>query len=96
MYMSHNKHVQIELATMNDMTLTALRRTLFRVADRVLSTGTPVRIRRRGHVLTLAAEADGKSPGRPRRLKRRRLIVGEASTLWKVKAGKWRGRQELG
>ena len=81
---------------MNDMTLTALRKKLFRVADRVLATGAPVRIRRGARVLTLSADAGGKGAGRLARLKRRNLIAGDASTLWKVKAGKWRGRASAG
>lgn len=81
---------------MTDMTLTALRRTLFRVADRVLATGAPVRIRRGRRVLTLSSDASGKSPGRLARLRRRRLIAGDAGTLWKVKAGRWRGRASAG
>jgi hypothetical protein len=90
MYMSDNKHVH-----MSDLTLTQLRKSLFQVADRVLSTGAPVRIRRRGRTLTLSA--DGKAgAGRLSRLKRRALISGDASTLWKVKPGKWRGRANLG
>ena len=81
---------------MTDMTLTTLRKKLFRVADRVLATGSPVRIRRGARVLTLAADAGGKAPGRLARLKRRNLISGDASTLWKEKAGRWRGRANAG
>ncbi len=81
---------------MNDMTLTALRKRLFRVADKVLATGTPVRIRRGGRTLTLSAESRQAGAGRLARLKRRKLIAGEAATLWKVKVGKWRGRASAG
>lgn len=81
---------------MDDMTLTALRKKLFRVADRVLATGAPVRIRRGGRILTLSADARRKGPGRLARLKRRDVISGDAGTLWKAKPGKWRGRAELG
>ncbi len=77
---------------MNDMTLTALRKRLFRVADRVLSTGAPVRIRRGGRVLTLSADAGGQGARRLARLKRRSLILGDASTLWKAKVGRLRAR----
>jgi len=79
---------------MADLTLTALRKRLFQVADQVLASGAPVRIRRRGRTLTLSADA-GKRPGRLARLKRRKLITGDASTLWKVKASRWRGRANL-
>ena len=81
---------------MNDITLTALRKRLFRVAERVLSTGAPIRIRRGDRVLTLSADAGGKGHGRLARLKRRSLISGEPSTLWKTKVGRWRGRASAG
>lgn len=81
---------------MNDITLTTLRKKLFRVADRVLATGAPVRILRGARVLTLSADALGKGSGRLTRLKRRNLISGDAGTLWKVKAGRWRGRASAG
>lgn len=80
---------------MNDITLTALRKKLFRVADRVLSTGAAVRIRRGGRSLTLSADTQ-KNAGRLARLKRRNLISGDAASLWKVKPGKWRGRANPG
>ena len=81
---------------MDEMTLTTLRKKLFRVADRVLATGAPVRIRRGGRILTLSADAPRKERGRLTRLKRRNVITGDASDLWKVKPGKWRGRANLG
>jgi len=96
MYLSDNLAVHIGWLAMNDMTLTALRKKLFRVADRVLATGAPVRIRRGARVLTLSADAGGKGAGRLARLKPRNLIAGDASTLWKVKAGRWRGRASAG
>jgi hypothetical protein len=80
---------------MADLTLTELRKTLFQVADQVLSTGAPARIRRGGRVLTLSADGR-RAPGRLARLKRRDLIAGDAATLWKVKPAKWRGRAKLG
>jgi len=43
-------------------------------------------------VSTLSADAGGKIQGRLARLKRRNLISGDASTLWKVKAGRNRYR----
>jgi len=81
---------------MDDMTLTTLRKSLFRVADRVLATGAPVRIRRAGRVLTLSADAARKVPSRLARLKRRKLIAGDPGTLWKVRTAKWRGRANAG
>lgn len=81
---------------MNAITLTTLRRKLFRVVDRVLCSGTPVRIRRGTRFLTLSADVAGKGPVRLARLKRRKVISGDASTLWKVKPGAWRGRRSAG
>ena len=94
--MLDNSHVHIGLPTMNPMTLTALRKKLFRVADRVLSTGGPVLIRRGGRVLTLSADAKRRTHARLARLKRRDLISGDAKDLWKVKPGKWHGRASHG
>jgi hypothetical protein len=87
---------KLVLLTMSDLTLTTLRKNLFRVADRVLATGAPIRIRRGGRVLTLSTDTLGRSPGRLARLKRRSLIAGDAATLWKVKVGRWRGRASAG
>ena len=81
---------------MSEMTLTTLRKELFRVTDRVLATGAPVRIRRGGRMLILSADAGGKGPGRLAQLKRRDVISGDAGTLWKVKVGRWRGRASAG
>lgn len=94
--MLHNSYVHIGVPAMNDMTLTALRKKLFRVADRVLATGAPVRIRRGGRVLTLSADANAKNPDRLARLKRRDVISGDAKGLWKVRPGRWRGRASPG
>jgi hypothetical protein len=87
MYISDNVHLHIRRLAMNDTTHTSQRKKLFRVTDRVLATGAPVRIRCGARVLTLSADSGGKGSGRLARLKRRNLIVGDASTLWKVKAG---------
>lgn len=94
--MLHNSYVHICGPPMNDITLTSLRKKLFRVADKVLATGAPVRIRRGGRILTLSADAPRKPTGRLTRLKRRNVISGDASALWKVKVGKWRGRRGRG
>ena len=94
--MSDNAYVHIGLPAMNDMTLTTLRKKLFRVADRILATGAPVRIRRGERILTLSAEGRRQAPVRLARLKRRSLICGDAGALWKVKPGRWRGRSNPG
>ena len=63
-----------------------------RVADRVVATGAPIRARRGARVLALSTDAGGEIEGRLARLKRRNLISGDASTLWKMKAGRSRYR----
>lgn len=96
MYTLDNLHVHIRLIAMSDMTLTALRKKLFRVADRVLATGSPVRIRSAERVLTLSADGGARTPDRLARLKKRNVITGDAGALWKVKACRWRGRASAG
>ena len=80
---------------MSEITLTELRKKLFQVADRVLESGSPVRIRRAGRTLTLSADEPGRK-SRVASLKRRDLIIGNPGTLWKTKVGKWRGGAGLG
>ena len=94
--MLDNGYVHIGLPAMNDMTLTTLRKKLFRVAARILATGAPVRIRRGARVLTLSADGRPRAPARLAKLKRRSLITGDAAGLWKVKPGRWRGRSGPG
>ncbi|MEJ7669386.1 MAG: hypothetical protein WKH97_11745 [Casimicrobiaceae bacterium] len=71
---------------MEKLTLTTLRHRLFAVADRVLETGVPVAIERRGKTLLLSAQA---ARSKLARLKRRKLVKGAAESLVKVKAGTW-------
>jgi len=55
MYMPDAQHVH-----MTEVTLTALRKDLFRLVDSVLETGEPLVIRRGGRRLTLIAETPAK------------------------------------
>ena len=73
---------------MEKVTITTFRQNLFQIADRVLQTGTPVTITRKGKKLLLKAEAPILS--KLIRLKRRKLIKGNPECLVEVKAGKWR------
>jgi prevent-host-death family protein len=77
---------------MEKLSLTTLRNRLFEVADRVLDTGVPVAIERRGKTLLLTPQDT-----RPKlaRLKRRKLVKGPPESLTKVKAGTWRELQNL-
>jgi hypothetical protein len=77
---------------MQKFTLTALREKLFEVADRVIETGVPVAIERRGKTLLLTPQAPAP---RLARLRRRKLIRGAPGLLVSVKAGKWREPQNL-
>lgn len=77
---------------MERLTLTSLREKLFEVADRVIDTGVPIAIERRGKTLLLALQTP--TP-RLARLRRRKLIRGAPGLLVGVKAGKWREVRNL-
>lgn len=72
---------------MEKLTLTALRQRLFEVADRVLETGVPVAIRRRGKTLLLTPPT---TTPKLARLKHRKLVKGRPEALVDAKAGTWR------
>jgi hypothetical protein len=78
---------------MDKLTLTTLRERLFEVADRVIETGVPVAIERRGKTLLLAPQ---EPTPRLARLRRRKLIKGAPGSLVDVKAGRWREVRNLG
>lgn len=71
---------------MEKITITALRQNLFNVIDRVLATGKPVEIERHGKRLLLMPEQGGSKLAR---LKKRRLIAGNAATLPDEKVWEW-------
>jgi prevent-host-death family protein len=77
---------------MEKLTLTALRQNLFKVVDRVLETGAPVAIGRRGKTVLLSAQA---VPSKLARLKRRKLVRGDSKLLVDVKAGERRELRNL-
>jgi hypothetical protein len=77
---------------MEKLTLTTLRHKLFEVADRVLETGVPVAIERRGKTLLLTPQT---AESKLARLKARKLVRGRSEALVKVKAGVWRERANL-
>ena len=72
---------------MEKLTLTTLRHRLFEVADRVLETGVPVAIERRGKTLLLTPQTAGSKLAR---LKRRKLVKGAPESLAQTKVGRWR------
>ena len=77
---------------MEKLTLTTLRQTLFEVADRILATGVPVAIERRGKTLLLTPQ---HAQPKLARLKRIKLIAGDPESLVDVKTGIWRERRKL-
>lgn len=77
---------------MEKLTLTALRQDLFRVVDRVLATGSPVAIERKGKTILLTPQV---RPPKLGRLKRRRLVIGDPRSLVDVKVGQWREPRKL-
>lgn len=72
---------------MGKLTLTTLRHKLFEVADRVLETGVPVAIERRGKTLLLSPRAPTSKLAR---LKRRKLVKGSSASLVSARTAKWR------
>lgn len=79
---------------MKKMTLTTLRQQIFQVADEVLVTGEPVSIERNGRLLLLSAATQAK-PARQLKLKRRKLINGDAESLVTEQVGEWREPHNL-
>lgn len=84
---------------MQNLTLTALRKNLFQVADQVLATGEPVIIERHGRRLALVAESAqaAKSGTHPRKLDtlpRRKLFKGDPDELAEFKVWEFSEWQE--
>jgi len=87
---------------MQNLTLTALRKNLFQVADKVLATGEPVVIERHGRCLALIVQPTPDTA--PRRLNldelpRRNAIIGGVENLAELKAwdiSEWRELDNLG
>lgn len=77
---------------MESLTLTALRQKLFEIADKVLSTGVPVTIKRKGQTLLLTPAT---TASKLTRLKRRKLIKGAPEALVNLKVGTWHELKNL-
>ncbi len=75
------------------MSLTALRKRLFEVVDRVLATGTPAVIERNGRRVLLMPE--DRIGSRLSRLRKRNGIVGDPETLVDEKVGEWHEARNL-
>ena len=78
---------------METLSLTALRKRLFEVVDRVLSTGTPAVIERNGRRVLLVPE--DRIGSRLSHLRRRNGIVGDPETLVEEKVGEWHESRNL-
>ncbi len=78
------------------MKVTTLRRQLYEVVDRVLETGVAAEVERKGKKLLIvpADQSEGRL-ARLARLKRRKTIVGDPSTLPEVKVGEWNELRNL-
>lgn len=77
---------------MSQISLTTLRQHLFKVVDRVIKTGVPVEISRRGHRLRIVPVAKSSKLAR---LTPHKAIVGNPEDLVEIKAGKWRKGRNL-
>jgi hypothetical protein len=75
------------------LSLTALRKQLYRVVDQVLETGVPVEIERRGKTVLIAPGAPVGS--RLERLERRDGIVGDPDALTTLEVGEWHELKNL-
>ncbi|HSD96620.1 MAG TPA: type II toxin-antitoxin system Phd/YefM family antitoxin [Sulfuricaulis sp.] len=77
---------------MSQISLTALRQQLFKVVDRIIKTGVPVEISRRGHKLRIVPVT---KTSKLARLTPHKAIIGNPEDLVELKAGKWRRGRNL-
>ncbi|MFZ0134431.1 MAG: type II toxin-antitoxin system Phd/YefM family antitoxin [Desulfobacterales bacterium] len=77
---------------MTPITLTALRNQLFKIVDRVIETGIPVQIERKGHKLLIVLE---EKKSKFDNLKKRSCIVGDPNELIDLKVGEWNEEANL-
>ena len=77
---------------MEHLTLTALRQQLFKIVDKVIQTGVPVEIERRGHRLKIVLDDPPRKLGN---LRPHKAIVGDADDLLKIRADQWQDDQNL-
>lgn len=83
----------IALSNVEKLTVTTLRKQIYRVIDQVLQTGVPVEVERNGKkVVIMPANA---ATSKLTNLKPRKGIVGDPGTLVDVKVGEWREPRDL-
>ncbi len=81
-----HRFILMYIIAMEKITITALRRNLFNVIDRVLATGETVEIERHGRRVLITPE---QGAGKLSRLRKRTLIKGDAMTLPDEKVWEW-------
>jgi hypothetical protein len=77
---------------MDHLTLTALRHQLFKIVDKVIQTGIPVEIERRGHRLKIVLD---DPPRKLANLRPHKAIVGDADDLLNFETDKWQDDRNL-
>jgi hypothetical protein len=77
---------------MENLTLTALRQQLFKIVDKVIETGVPVEIERRGHRLKIVLD---DPPRKLANLRPHGAISGDADDLVALETDTWRNDQNL-
>ena len=77
---------------MTPISITALRSQLFKIVDRIIETGIPVEIERKGHKLKIVLE---EKKSKFDNLKRRNCIVGDPDELIGLEVGEWKEEANL-
>lgn len=77
---------------MRPISLTALRNNLFQIVDKVIETGNPVELERKGHRLKIVMEA---KKSKLENLKPHDCIVGNPDELIDLKVAEWHEARKL-
>lgn len=77
---------------MEHISLTALRQQLFKIVDKVIQTGIPVEIERRGHRLKIVLD---DPPRKLANLRPHKAIVGDPDDLVDVETDEWQDDRNL-
>ena len=77
---------------MRPISLTALRNNLFKIVDKVIETGNPVELERKGHRLKIVVE---EKKSKLDNLKRHDCIAGDPDELIELKVAEWHETQKL-
>ncbi len=77
---------------MHAISLTSLRKQLFKMVDQVIETGIPVEVERNGHHLKIVLD---EPHSKLENLKTHRSIVGDAEELVKLKVDEWQEKKDL-